>query len=224
MRKEKYRSPSGILMQSRTVVEKKDFVSTGVLTYAEGDILEIEIAEYKAFKLGESVKLTVYSPGGIYPFESTVVAIDHGALMVINPPQNRNLFAEKRESPRVNVSQSGKITSITKPFRIKQPLESQVELLVQNISVIGVGFKVLDMIDIPKLAKVDVSLDLGFELACSVEIVRTEPLEVGCFYGAKYIDLPADKMNPLRAFVLKHQVMNHYSVKREEEEKRLTEK
>lgn len=216
----KNRSRSGILLQSRTVVEKKDFVSTGILSYAEGDIIEIEMSEFKAFHLGDQVKLTVYSPGGIYVFESTVVAKDHGALMVINPPHNQSRFAEKREHPRVKVNQSGVIVSIKEAEEIERLLQNKVELTVQNLSISGLGFTVLENMGLDKNSKVSLVLDLGFMLQCTTEIIRTETTAEGYYYGARYVDLTPEKANSLRAFILKMQVESHYTLKKEEMQKR----
>lgn len=218
---ETYRSPSGILLNSRVAVEKRDFVSTGILTYAEGDILEVEISEYKAFELGDTVKLTVYSPGGIYTFQSTVVAKDQGALMVINPPQNRSRFAEKRENPRVHVKHDGHLLSIREPNAELQLLKEHVALEVRNISISGLGFILPSDIELSKHAMADVRLDLGFEMPCQVEIIRLDPGETVIYYGARYIDMPTDKANALRAFVLKKQVENHFSSKRDDFNKRI---
>lgn len=221
MTAEKYKSPGGILLHSRTVVEKDNFVSTGVLTYAEGDILEVEMTEYKAFELGDSVKLTVYSPGGIYGFTSTVVAKDHGALMIINPPQNQKRFAEKRESPRVEVSQNGAIFAFTPFGGKKQDLIEKVELDLRNISISGIGFTVRSDIKLVNEMLVDAELDLGFLLPVQAEIIRSEATEHGLYFGARYVDLRADRANSLRAFVLKKQVETHFSQKRNELEKRI---
>lgn len=218
---ETYRSPSGILLNSRTVVEKRDFVSTGILSYAEGDILEVEISDYKAFDLGDTVKLTVYSPGGIYTFQSTVVAKDHGAIMVINPPQNRNRFTEKRENPRVDVNQEGFLLSIQEPDAGIQVLKEQVALEVQNISVSGVGFILPHDMKLSTHALADVRLNLGFEMPCQLEIIRHDPMENGNYYGARYVDIASDKANALRAFVLKKQVENRFSSKRDDFKKRV---
>lgn len=216
----KNRSQNGILLQSRIMVEKKDFVSTGILTYAEGDIIEIEISEYKAFELGDKVKLTVYSPGGVYVFESTVVAKDHGALMVINPPSNQSRFAEKREHPRVKVNQSGVIVSIKETRGVERLLQNKVELTVHNLSISGLGFTVLENIGLDTNSTVNVALDLGFTLQCAAEIIRSETTPEGYYYGARYVDLTPDKANSLRAFILKMQVESHYTLKKEEMQNR----
>jgi c-di-GMP-binding flagellar brake protein YcgR len=218
---EKFKNPVGILLHSRTIVEKKDFVSTGVLSYAEGDILEVEIPEYKNFELGDSVKLMVYSAAGIYTFPSTVVAKDHGALIVINPPINRRQFVEKRENPRIEVNQKGTIHSKTcKETNERQPLEVVVGLTVQNISVSGLGFALEEELDLGSSTMIEADLDLGFTMPCIAEIIRREKVDDGYYYGARYVHVEPDMANSLRAFVLKKQVEIHFSRKKLELVKR----
>ncbi|WP_240419781.1 PilZ domain-containing protein [Paenibacillus periandrae] len=209
-----FKNPSTVLIHSRTVVEKNDFVSTGLLSYAEGDILEIEIPEYKVFELGDSVKLTVYSAGGIFTFQSTVVAKDEGSLIVINPPQNRQRFVEKRSNPRIEVSEKGTIHKLTRQdTKEKQTLNKAVGLTVQNISVSGLGFTVRDEFDLGHDSIVDAELDLGFSFPCVCEVIRREKIEGGYYYGAQYVQLASDKAISLRAYVLKKQVEAHFSKK-----------
>ncbi|WP_248929356.1 PilZ domain-containing protein [Paenibacillus hamazuiensis] len=218
---EKYQSPAGILLNSRTVVEKNDYVSTGVLSYAEGDILEVELNNYNVFELGDSVKLTVYSPGGIYMFGSTVVAKDHGALMFINPPSNQKRFAEKRDHPRVPVSQEGRIRSLISPEPSAGGLHEDIMLNIENISVSGLGFTVGHEVQLDPQMRIEIEMDLGMPIPCIAEIIRKEPSQGGVYYGAKYVELSGDKANSLRAFVLKKQVETHFSKKKEAQAKRM---
>jgi len=212
---EKYKSPAGILLHSRTAVEKDGFVSTGILSYAEGDILEVEMPEYKAFQLGDSVKVTVYSPGGVYTFNSTVVAKDHGALMIINPPHNQRRFVEKREQPRIQLDEKGVIHTVRRLHENeKQRLNKEVDVTVRNISISGIGFvlndNALDLSD----AEIETELDVGFKLPFTAEIVRREPYQAGIYYGAKFVNMDSGKANSIRAFVLKKQVEFYFKEKK----------
>lgn len=214
--KEKYRGSGTVMLNSRIAVEKEKFVSTGILTYVEGDILEIEMTEYKAFELGDAVKLTIYSPGGFNPIESTVVAKDQGAVMVLIPPQHQNRFAEKREHPRVEVNQKGALVSYRNQDGSWQEPERPIPLTVKNISLSGIGFIIEDPVELDRDALVQLHLDLGFSMCCHAEIIRMKPMEFGSYYGAHFAELAADKANSLRAFILKKQVEAHCAMKREE--------
>ncbi|MWC30069.1 PilZ domain-containing protein [Paenibacillus sp. MMS18-CY102] len=96
------------LVHSRTVVEKHDYVTTGISIYVEGDLLGIELNEYKRFELGDSVQMTFYSPAGIHRLQSTIIGKDEGSIAVIFPPRAFQ-FVEKRESPRVDVTATGNL-------------------------------------------------------------------------------------------------------------------
>ncbi|MFD2615629.1 PilZ domain-containing protein [Paenibacillus gansuensis] len=209
---------ASVLLDCKTVVEKDDFVSTGVLTYAEGDIVEVEIAEYKLFKLGSPVKLTIYSPAGIHVFHSTVIARHNGAIMVINPPENKRKFRDKRESPRVPADRKG---------HFKSPHESTlfskgepVALQLKNVSLSGMGLTVFDYDRLPAGTRLDLTLDIGFTLECPVEVVRCEPLQQGFYYGVQLLDLTPEQSQGLRAFILRSQAETYFKTKEVERDKR----
>lgn len=212
---------SNVLLQCRTVVEKERFVSTGILTAVEGDMLEVEIGDYKQFELGESVKLTVYSPAGIYIIFSTIIAKDNGALMVINPPQNQRKFQERRGHHRVNVERTGSIYAVTS-LAESEPKEfsERPPILVNNISVSGIGFTMKEKVGLPKGSRVEMEIDIGTQVLCAAEIVRSEEGEEGMYFGAQFTQIPEDKMNSLRAFILKAQVEFHATNKKEDKLKR----
>jgi len=202
------------LLESRAMLEKKDFVSTGMLTYAEGDLFEIEISEWQLFHLGDNVKVTIYSPFGILTFESTVIARDSGGVMIINPPDIQRRFLDRRQHPRIDVSQAGTIQAIyQEPFRSK-PLESPITLTVKDISLGGIGFLLQSgEREFLQTSHLGIELDLGFTMVSKAEIMRKSPSEEGVFYGAKFIEVPPDKMTSFRAFILRVQV-EHYATQK----------
>ncbi|WP_127533549.1 PilZ domain-containing protein [Paenibacillus kobensis] len=108
LRKEKELIAPKALVHSRTIVEKQDYVTTGISTYVEGELLGIDLNEYKRFELGDSVQLTFYSPVGIHRLQSTIIGKDEGSIAVIFPPKAFQ-FVEKRESPRVQVEAYGRL-------------------------------------------------------------------------------------------------------------------
>lgn len=210
---EKYKSPAGILLHSRTAVETDHFVSTGVLSYAEGDVLEIELPEYKRFNLGDSAKITVYSPGGIYTFQSKVVAKGEGALIFINPPHNRNRFVDKREHPRVEVNETGVLRM---PANGAKDEES---FMIQNISMSGLGFTFPQELA-QQTCHIEVKLGQGFTFDCQVDIIRKESFGDKFYYGARFKELGTELFNPLRAYIVKRQVELHFQRKKAQSETR----
>jgi c-di-GMP-binding flagellar brake protein YcgR len=208
------------LIDSKTVVEKKDFVSTGVLTYVMGDIIEVEISQFDVFKLGDSVKLTIYSKTGLFVFDTTVIAKADGSLIVLNPPENQRKFIEKRETPRVSVESRGLlnvagVSSNTNKLSFEEP----IHFLLDNISMIGLGFTLADEIEINLQSRMEVELHLGFSMPCVIQIVRKVKHPAGVYYGAKYVELPKDKTTALRAFILKNQVETYFLKKHEDTHK-----
>jgi hypothetical protein len=206
-----------ILINSDTVVEKKDFVATGVLTYVMGDIIEIEIPQFEVFQLGDKVKLTIYSQTGLFVFESTIVAKDKGALIVINPPENRKKFTEKREFPRVTVSGTGILHGMHDTIKNhKHKFDDPIHFPLHNISMSGVGFTLSPELLLSSDARLEVELNLGFPIPCVTQIVRKEKHATGIYYGAQYIEVPREKTTALRAYILKKQVETYFVKKREE--------
>ncbi|NOU66830.1 PilZ domain-containing protein [Paenibacillus sp. LMG 31461] len=218
-----------VLMHCRAVVAKDDFVSTGILTYAQGDIMEIELPEYDVFQLGDKTKMTLYTKSGLFVFHSTVVAREPGSLIVINPPENRKKFSEKREFPRVDVKNVGYIAGFQNVTQKEQHhLENPIEFSIKNMSMNGIGFIINDnsMIDgiLHKKCRLQVELDLGFEMLCRLEIIRKEKQEDGYYYGASFESVPAEQSNTLRGFILRNQIETYFEQKRDEEFKKAMEK
>lgn len=212
-----------ILEHCRTVVEKRDFVSTGIMTYAEGDMLEVEISDYTRFDLGESVKLTVYTPAGIYVIPSTIVGKDYGSLMMINPPENQRKFAEKRAHPRVEVSTTGVVAAVAPSGGAgqKKLMHRPVPFQVKNISLSGIGFTMPKALNLDHNSHVELELNLGTMIPCVAEIIRSESSEEGIYYGARYVQVSEDKLNSLRAYILREQISAHSVRKRSEDRKRM---
>lgn len=215
--------PATILENCRTVVEKRDFVSTGIMSIAAGDMLEVEISDYDRFILGEQVKLNVYTPAGIYMIASTIVGKDTGSLIMINPPDNQKKFEDKRKHPRVEVTQTGLVASVIRPDgkgtlgELARPLEFQV----RNISLSGIGFTLEEEIKLDPSCHVEMEIHLGTVIPCVAEIVRSEADEAGIYYGARYVRMPDEKLNSLRAFILREQIAAHSMMKRSDQKKRM---
>ncbi|MFC0216422.1 flagellar brake protein [Paenibacillus chartarius] len=209
-------NPFGIKLNSNTVVMKKDYVSTGQLTYVEGDIIEVEMSDLKSFNLGDKVKITIYSTGGIHVFESHVVAKANGSLIILNPPENNNKFAERREHPRIEVAEEGLLQAITEAkSQERRELEEPVNLTINNISISGIGFSMFGHFELANATQLEMEMKLSSTVPIQAEIVRREKKEYGYYYGAQFTNMSADQMNSLRAYVLKQQVETYYRTKEE---------
>ncbi|KRF19282.1 PilZ domain-containing protein [Paenibacillus sp. Soil787] len=114
--------------------------------------------------------------------------------------------------------------------RNKHQFENPLSISIKNISIngLGLGFTINNnaMIDkiVQKHSQLEVELDLGFTIPCLMEIVRKEKVENGFYYGASYIDIPQEKTNVLRGFILTNKIETYFVQKREAQFKKVTEK
>ncbi|UVI31652.1 PilZ domain-containing protein [Paenibacillus spongiae] len=216
---EKTSFPAKALLHSRTVVEKDGYVSTGILTHVEGDMLEVEMTEYKSFELGNPVHLTVYSAAGIQRVQSTIIGKAEGSLAVLLPPRAFNGLEEKRESVRVDVLLGGSLRHVLKR-EIGEgegaetiEVEEWIDLTIRNISLAGLGFEVVSGPHLFPEDKVEFRIKSGFEFRCTLAIVRSKPGGDHTFYGARYEGLDEQRQRALRAFLLREQIASYYRMK-----------
>lgn len=214
------------LLHSRTVVEKEGYVSTGILTHAEGDMMEIEMTEFKNFELGDPVSMTIYSPVGIHRLQSTVIAKAEGAIAVIFPVRALEGLEEKRESTRIAVMVNGKMvrtlsrTVNTKEGETLVEAEDSLDISVRNISDSGIGFVFTGgSADMKRGEALKVSLQLGFSFECGLDIIRVEAQGDGKFYGAKFHALDEQLQRALRAYLLRAQVEAYFRLKQDKADK-----
>jgi len=198
-----------VMLNSRTVVEKKEFISTGILTYVEGDVIEIEIGDYRAFELSDKVKVTVYTPIGIFTFTTSVLAKEQGSVMVINPPENRQKFAEKRVHTRLEIDKTGKLEGIRAFERAQlQILPEPLTMMMKNVSMAGIGFVLKGELKLEGGMHIMFTADIGIRLSCSAMITRNVNMlqNIENYYGAELVDVPDPQMKALRAFLLTKQI------------------
>jgi hypothetical protein len=207
--------PLSTLLNCRTVVESQNFVTTGIMVNAEGELFEIEIHEFDSFELGEKVKVTVYSPAGIQTFSSMVLAKYEGAISVIQPPEVLKRFVEKRAHPRVNVKGSLFIYQIVTPQGAIKKLDAPMEASLRNISVSGIGFEAEYVPELERSARLDAVADVGFVFKCELEIARREKQEENWMYGASMRVVEPEMMRPLRALILRQQVEQNIKARKD---------
>ncbi|REK68593.1 MAG: PilZ domain-containing protein [Cohnella sp.] len=201
--------PLKVLLHCRTAVEKENFLTTGVMTQVEGELFEIELHEFDLFELGETVKLTVYSPAGIHSFTSIVFAKYEGAIAVIQPPDLHLRFQERREFYRVEASGTARILRVVQADGTVKLLPRPLEASLRDISLGGVGMTMPESPELAKAKRLGAIIDLGFTFACDLEIMRCVREDEGLFFGLKMKVLDHDKLRPLRAYVLRQQVEKH---------------
>lgn len=202
---------AGELLHCRTVLEKEGIVFSGILSYAEGNMVEVETAECRRFDVGDIVKLTIHSQLGDQVIESRVIAKDRRALMCMKLSTCRKPVSERREYPRVKADLRGAISGVFLPSDGDwRPLRAPIKLQVLDVSVGGIGFAVEEEQALGADMLVDAELELDMRIQCQLKIVRRQPAKEGAYYGAKYVDLPIEKANALRAFVFRRQVEEYF--------------
>lgn len=207
------------LLLSRTVVEKDGYVSTGVLTHIEGDMMEIELSDFKNFELGDPVNLIVYSPVGIHRLHSSVIAKATGALAILFPERALIGLEERREAPRIDAAARGKMrhtTSrdvMTSDGLVTVEAEEEYELITRNISDSGVAFFVSAGPKLDMGECIDVTLEFGSPFHCRLEIMRRVESAQREGYGARFLELDELQRRALRAFLIREQVEAYFRIK-----------
>lgn len=163
---------SGALLNCRTVIEGGGCVATGMLSYMEGDMIDIELPQFENFELGEQVKVTIYSGMGIVNFFTKIIARNEGSLLLIHPPQQQQRFTDKRESPRITIHKQGFIYPEASLQENPSATPSGRPIHLIDISLSGVGFILDEGEPLREGMWVEVELQLGFILTCRFEIVR----------------------------------------------------
>jgi hypothetical protein len=213
--------PLNVLLHCRTVVEGKNFVTTGVMTHVEGELFEVELHEFEQFELGEAVKLTIYSPAGRQSMASVVFAKYEGAIAVLQPPELRKRFTERRENPRVEIAGTAQIISELNEWGEEIELESPSVLTVHDISISGINLSGQDARHFAPQSRLVARIEIGIEFKCELEIVRRERQEddeMRC--GAIMRVLEPEMLRPLRAMILRQQVEMNAQNRREITQKR----
>jgi c-di-GMP-binding flagellar brake protein YcgR len=196
---------NSVSIGNRLSVERKDFISTGIVTFVEGDIIEIELSQAKYYNPGDEVKLTVYSANGFLVLASSVIAKDADVIMVLNPPENQRLV-QRRQHPRIDYHGSGTLESIGWTEDSVQKLEDPLAFQIQNLSLGGVGILMpnADSVCFGMFATARFNLAGGIQ--CNIEISRKQDSESGAYIGAKFLGLAPEQLNSLRGFILRTQI------------------
>jgi hypothetical protein len=217
---EKELLPLNMLLHCRTVVEGKTTLTTGVMTNVEGELFEVEIHEFEQFELGETVKLTIYSPAGIQSMHSVVFAKYEGAIALLQPPELFKRFKDRREHPRVNITGIAQIVHMLKETGEEKALDELTEFEIQDISISGISFSGKDTPHLLNKSRLRAKVEIGIDFSCELEIVRRERLDEVLYFGAKMQVLEPEMLRPLRALILRQQVEKHAQTRREIIEKR----
>ncbi|UHA74754.1 PilZ domain-containing protein [Paenibacillus sp. 481] len=205
--------PLRALLHSRTVLEGERCVASGVLSYVEGDLMDVELPEFDRFQLGEQVKVTLYSPVGMHTFTTRVIARDKGSLLLIHPPHQQRKFIDKRDHPRVEIRKHGFILARESTSGSSTAVSSPIAIQINDISLGGLGFTTLKDVQLGGNEWVVAELQLGFSLPCRLQIKRQMMKEKETFYGAVLENAKEEGARALRAYILREQIEYHVNRK-----------
>lgn len=200
------------LIGCKATIERTYAVQTGVISFLEGELFEVELAHYKYFDPGNTVSVVIYSPEGIIRFDTSVLAKGMDCIILLTPPFIQNSLLKKRQFPRLKVQESGLIYSITDPALNSKGLESCEPIEITNLSQGGLGF--VTVLDIPERVRLDVELQIDSSFLCAVEIIHFRMTDEGREYGGRFLDLSPQQSNTLRAFMLRRRIEQRFEAKK----------
>lgn len=201
----KHHQKNAIAVGSKMSVEGKDYISTGTVSYIEGDLIEIELPHSKNYVPGESVKLTVYSVNGFLTLFTSVIARDIGYLVVLNPPENQRL-AQRRHFPRVDIARTGTLDSLRWSSDGENKLGEPIPFELKNLSLGGLGFTLGADPGLRAMMIADATLDILGGLSCVIEVSRKSVSEEEIYIGARILNLEPESATMLRGYILRRQV------------------
>ena len=191
------------IVGSHVTIEGRDTMISGVAVYVEGDIMEIRAVNSSKAQLGEPVKLVVYSPDGLMITQSSVVARDVESVYVLTPVPVIQMYLQRRKQPRVEVKEMARIIALEQAAT-GSPVQLPFEIAIQNLSLGGMG--IVSSASLDEQSKVTVEWDLEGPVECRLRIVHKRPASDGYYYGAEITDFPKQKLNLLRAYILRLQI------------------
>ena len=203
------------LIGCNMVIECGKIIHTGTITYVEGDSIEIQLPQYKDFKLGDEVKAIIYTPDGMISMHTSVIAKDIGAIVLIIPTKLDNLL-NKRKFPRVETKIPGCIYSITDAsLKNTRDFTQPEPIFISNVSLGGIGF-ISDTLSIKDKSVLFLEMTFDQPILTTYEAIHVKKLEQGMYIGCRFTDLSIENSNTLRAFILKTQIEARFEMKRKE--------
>jgi c-di-GMP-binding flagellar brake protein YcgR len=203
------------LIGCNMVIEGNKIVHTGTISLVEGDSIEIELPQYKQFKLGDDVKAIIYSPQGMINFNTSVIAKDAGTIVLIIPTNLHNIL-NKRKDHRVEIALPGRVYSIIDvSLKETNNLIQPESITIINVSLGGIGF-ILNSLKIRNKSVLLLEMSFDPPLLTTFEVIHVNEVEQGQYYGCRFIDLPQEHSISLRAFILKTQINARFAEKNRE--------
>lgn len=199
------------LLGSFVTLEGTKNLDSGKISFVEGELFEIEFPQFKCYAPGDVVKVTIYTHEGMVFFDTTVIAQGSKEIILLLPSDIYSQILKKRQFPRLEISIPGTIYLISDDGDDDQNSQLELPVEIHDISQGGIGFSSV----LPILTKSLISIIIQLEtpLSCTLEVIHTREYKDNRFYGCNFKDLSPNKMNALRAWILRKQIEMRFNTK-----------
>ncbi len=179
----------------------------GKLTYEEGDLVEVDLAESVDIGVGKPVDcLLARNYEEIYNFNGVVLARNDTRLLLFIPPTESDYRLQRRRYPRFDTKAKGWVTSC-EAFHSKDLFDQQsVEII--NLSLGGLAFRCNKELNSKHQFKLYIDLSYnqsGGTLCADVEIIHTRKAN-DYLYGCKVTGITSRNLYMLRRYLLQRQL------------------
>lgn len=196
------------LLDSKIVIDSgHGNITMGSLTYIEGDIFELHAGKHEGFRIGQQVRVVVYTREGMLNFHTTVIGKYQHVMILLNPPEIMNMTLRQRKHTRIKTDLTGHIhTLIDARHGEAKRCTDPVEFLVYDVALGGVGIMVPGQSDIPVGSRLLAEIRHERSLVCQLEVIHRTPGADFLRYGARFLNFTPQEEMELRSFILTQQV------------------
>ncbi|KRE49531.1 flagellar brake protein [Paenibacillus sp. Soil522] len=184
---------------------------SGKVSFAEGEVFEIEFPQSKYFAPGDVVKVTIYTPEGMFFFDTSVIAQGFKELFLLFPSDIYSQFLKRRKFPRLKVTISGTIHLINDDGNSDQKSQQELPVEIHDISQGGIGFS--SNLPIPTNSLLSIIIQLDTPISCILEVVHKREHKDSKFFGCDFKDLSPNQMIALRSWILRKQIEMRFNTK-----------
>lgn len=206
---------SADLVGRSVMLEIAGFVSTGIVSHIEGDIIEIDNDNAETYGLGQSAKVVIYAKGGLINFESAIVGKTAGTVIILNPPEIKNSSLQRRQNFRVPVSIQGTVDSIIDGKGIPLVLDQPVPIHVLDIGLGGIAFHIPEY-ELNPGSVLKAELPIGEQVESYHLLVLHSRTGEGNLrvHGCKFQSISDEQLQTLYAFTLGEQIRARLEIRK----------
>jgi len=195
------------LLGSQIICEGKSLRTEGIIKYAEGHFIVIEMP-LSPYEVGQSLQCKVFEYQTTKVFKSTVVGKNSDHIIINAPLEIREQWIISRETLRFPTDIEGTITAVS--FSGTNPLVELTQpytVHICDISEGGIGFSSQNYLREGAYAQVSFPL-LKRKTYLEIEIVQSKypSTDKRFYYGGKFKDLTSPSYEVIRTFTFQSQL------------------